>query len=39
MPDLVLEVIGFLVIVSLLAMFAPPLIAGVVTGLAWLFKK
>jgi hypothetical protein len=33
------EIIGFLVIVSLLAMFAPPLIAGAVTGLAWLFKK
>jgi hypothetical protein len=32
------EIIGFLVIVSLLAMFAPPLVAGVVTGLAWLFK-
>jgi hypothetical protein len=34
-----IEFIGLLVIVSLLAMFAPPLIAGVVTGLAWLFKK
>ena len=34
----VIEFIGLCVIVSLLAMFAPPLIAGVVTGLAWLFK-
>jgi hypothetical protein len=33
-----IEVIGFLVLMSLAAMFAPPLIAGVVTGLAWLFK-